>query len=367
MNGAAGAPAAAATASVPKALHDVLVTRSRRDAPSAADGGARALARVPRVMHIIWMQGAAALPAKLQPFMDANVAFARAHGWTLRVWDALGIEALLHSPAVPPHWAAKYAALPRLHQRVDLGRYVILYVHGGLSVDADARVVADPLASPTIAAAVAVVAPTSGCGVTVMSTSAGGKAHAWLMTLGGWRVHVNNAIILTTPRRPEWRAFIDSIPTAPPRSLAVPPSPSGVALAAALGASAGARAGLEVAMTTGPIFFTSYWLPVAARGGAAIVPSDILEPCGAGGCATSARTCVIHEHALSWLPQRAVRVVRALARAPPWAAAAVAAVVLLLLVVAAAAVLRRPRPLAAGVQLQASARGRVVRTQSASF
>ena len=288
---------------------------------------------MPRVAHMIWMQGWNELPARMRPFFEHNRAWAEAQGWTLTLWDAHSIEALLQSAHVPGAWRAKYAAYAHLHQRVDLARYIILYLRGGMSVDADARVLADPLASPTILEALEAQLRRGHGGATLVSACHATPLESRVQTLGVHSRGINNAIILTTPRRAVWRAFINWLPSAPPRALLDEPAVAFARLFAA------GRKFVDITCTAGPVMFALWWADAAAGGAAAVLDADILEPCGPSDCPLTERTVVKHEHAQSWLPPAfvsALELVRA--HRGTFVAARTSVVVLMLLLLALAGV-----------------------------
>ncbi len=86
---------------------------------------------IPRTVHLIWFQGIEHLPPKYQ----ANLRRLRGlnPGWQIRVWS----DAELRAAAAALGVAQAYDAATVMHQKIDLGRYCILYIHGGITVDMD--------------------------------------------------------------------------------------------------------------------------------------------------------------------------------------------------------------------------------------
>jgi mannosyltransferase OCH1-like enzyme len=86
-----------------------------------------------RIIHIIWYQGIDAIPIKYQSVIrdiqDMNT------DWTLRVWVAADLEQLANKHNV----LNKYNSYTKMHQKIDLGRYLLLYEYGGLSMDIDVK------------------------------------------------------------------------------------------------------------------------------------------------------------------------------------------------------------------------------------
>lgn len=89
---------------------------------------------IPHIIHQIWFQGWSSLPAEYNSNVESVIKFNP--DWQHIKWDESGIKEvvkLLGTDAV-----AKYDSLKLLHQKVDFGRYAILYTYGGVSVDIDA-------------------------------------------------------------------------------------------------------------------------------------------------------------------------------------------------------------------------------------
>jgi mannosyltransferase OCH1-like enzyme len=88
-------------------------------------------------IHQIWLQGAGNIPKKYHKYSEKTIEMNP--DWTYKVWDDedLKRECLKYSKEC----FNKYMTYPHLHQKVDLGRYVVLYNNGGISVDMDARTV----------------------------------------------------------------------------------------------------------------------------------------------------------------------------------------------------------------------------------
>jgi hypothetical protein len=82
------------------------------------------------LIHLIWLQGEDDIPLKYLDNLDAWRKFGR-----VRVWDNKMIRRLLkdHFPKLLP----VYDGYPIFVQKADLGRYLILYFHGGLYGDMD--------------------------------------------------------------------------------------------------------------------------------------------------------------------------------------------------------------------------------------
>jgi mannosyltransferase OCH1-like enzyme len=92
-------------------------------------------AMIPKIIHQIWIQGESELPDKYKD----NVSLLKSlnPGWKHVVWDNDSLReqcARLGDDVVSCFDAAEY-----MHQKVDLGRYVVVYLHGGISIDMDVK------------------------------------------------------------------------------------------------------------------------------------------------------------------------------------------------------------------------------------
>lgn len=87
----------------------------------------------PKIIHQIWFQGGDALPDKYL----ANIAtiYMLNPGWTHMLWDDQSLQK--ECSAVGGKCLQTYLAFEHMHQKIDFGRYVVLYRYGGTSVDID--------------------------------------------------------------------------------------------------------------------------------------------------------------------------------------------------------------------------------------
>lgn len=88
---------------------------------------------IPRTIHQVWLQGEHSVPAHYRPLRRSW----RTHHprWEHRLWDEAAIHDLIRDrhPWFLPTWAG----YTHLHQRVDAGRYFILFELGGVYADLD--------------------------------------------------------------------------------------------------------------------------------------------------------------------------------------------------------------------------------------
>ncbi len=86
-------------------------------------------------VHQIWLQGESLLPKKYHPHLASYRKMCRESGIKHKLWDDKQIRKLIatHFPSV----MKTYNSYPYWVMRVDLGKYLILYHHGGFYVDMD--------------------------------------------------------------------------------------------------------------------------------------------------------------------------------------------------------------------------------------
>lgn len=91
-----------------------------------------------KIIHQIWYQGNHNIPANLQDYQLRNKNFCEKYGWKYMFWDEKTIDLL-----VAEHFATHknfFGSLRFLHQKIDVAKIMILYKHGGLYLDMDSYV-----------------------------------------------------------------------------------------------------------------------------------------------------------------------------------------------------------------------------------
>lgn len=90
---------------------------------------------IPLAWNVTWKDEA--LPPRFQPNWDTIRALHPSPRWSHRIWTDSDIDAFvsLHYP----HRRAAYDALPKHIMRIDLFRYMLMYVQGGIYSDLDVR------------------------------------------------------------------------------------------------------------------------------------------------------------------------------------------------------------------------------------
>lgn len=93
------------------------------------------MGRIPKVTHQIWFQGWDQLPEKYRD--DTEKLSILNKNWEHMKWDegSLRTECEKFSPEA----LTKFDGFTNMIQKVDFGRYIVLYNHGGVSVDCDAE------------------------------------------------------------------------------------------------------------------------------------------------------------------------------------------------------------------------------------
>jgi mannosyltransferase OCH1-like enzyme len=90
---------------------------------------------IPRLTHQIWFQGWDQLPERYNG--DSEKLAILNQNWEHMKWDEEGLRA--ECEKMGPDVLAKFDSFERMIQKIDFGRYVVLYNYGGVSVDCDAE------------------------------------------------------------------------------------------------------------------------------------------------------------------------------------------------------------------------------------
>lgn len=90
---------------------------------------------IPKVTHQIWFQGWAQLPEKYHA--DTEKLSILNQNWEHKKWDEESLRS--ECEKFSPEALAKFDSFDKMIQKVDFGRYVVLYLHGGVSIDCDAE------------------------------------------------------------------------------------------------------------------------------------------------------------------------------------------------------------------------------------
>lgn len=226
---------------------------------------------VPRILHQIWFQGVHAVPEKYR----ANSAKLKALNpeWRYMLWDdgSLREQCQLLGDAV----LATYSGFEHMHQKIDFGRYVVVFRYGGASIDMDVDAIR-PLRS---------LGDLDGCDL-VVSTAPLSKLEVLAYSWGRFVVLLNNATILARAQSPYILRLIRDIVGTPPTSW------SGKMYA--------------IQWSTGPFIFTqslSASFHTLGRSKVLVTAPEVFEPCYSHdpGCTPSPESILDHQHATSWV------------------------------------------------------------------
>lgn len=90
---------------------------------------------VPKVTHQVWFQGWDKLPEKYRE--DAEKLSNFNQNWEHKKWDEHSLRA--ECEKFSPDALLKFEEFTNMIHKVDFGRYIVLYNHGGVSVDCDSE------------------------------------------------------------------------------------------------------------------------------------------------------------------------------------------------------------------------------------
>jgi len=213
---------------------------------------------IPHRTHQIWLQGWANLPDKFKPNVqglhELNPSFEHLQ------WDEQSLQK--ECARVGPAVQAKFDSFPHLIQKVDLGRYVVLYNYGGISVDTDMISLKPIAGTPNFAAHDFIV-----------------SSAAFPISLTGL---INNALIMCRPQHPILHELIMSIANCQ------------------LQAADFASKELFIDATTSPSKFNSILGSHTKE--VLVLDYSYFEPCFSVDplCSPTARSIMDHRHELSW-------------------------------------------------------------------
>lgn len=88
---------------------------------------------VPKITHQIWFQGWDQLPYKYHE--DVEKLSILNQNWEHKKWDEKSLRA--ECEKFSPEALAKFDGFINMIQKIDFGRYIVLYNYGGVSIDCD--------------------------------------------------------------------------------------------------------------------------------------------------------------------------------------------------------------------------------------
>lgn len=228
---------------------------------------------IPKCIHQIWFQGAENIP----PRYIENVTLIKSMnpGWKHIVWDEASLRkecAKIGGDVLSCFNACKY-----MHQKIDLGRYVVVYLHGGISIDMDVKALR-PLDSwkclPKI----------NSLAVSRVSLN---RIEALVTTGFKSTTLINNASVIAPPGNPALLHIITYV--------------CGCILSSRENGRASSKMS-TVTTTTGPLAFTAA-LQQLPRSSFIELPSKYFEPCSGQdtACIPTHEAMILHHQDWTWV------------------------------------------------------------------
>lgn len=269
------------------------------------------------IIHQIWMQGEPAIPDEYR--RHATTLRAMNPEFEYKVWDERELERVC--AGLGDRYLRAFRSAPHMHQRVDFGRYCVIYRYGGISIDMD--VVPIKPIGPVVARV-----PEDRLGVTEMALT---RTEASIMALRPMDYWLNNAtLIAPRPGMPACRILVDKMAD----RLLNP------------GWRAYCPKSMSIMVTTGPAYFTRVFRDHVPDHMVHRLAADYFEPCVGydDECGPTKDTVVDHRHDGTWHSMgTTVNVYHFLKRRP-----AVSLVCVVSLVVLVVCLARRGRPWSSG-------------------
>lgn len=239
---------------------------------------------IPHIIHQIWIQGEAEIPAK---FKDNIKKIKQTNpDYQYKLWDEIAIIQLVHQNKL---WLETYYKLQYLHQKVDFAKYVILYKYGGIYLDID---------SYTSKSLTSLLDDFYNYD-TIVSSMNLNSVEAYFTV--GKKIMLNNGVIITKINSKVMENLINDVSK----------STNDCSFYNSKYAC--------IMMTTGPQIFTKSLLKSSSTPNLVkILPYYYLEPCLRNTCDINKNTYVIHRHANSWLSDFTVELIDFYYRYKQW-------------------------------------------------
>lgn len=221
---------------------------------------------IPKVIHQIWFQGGHAIPEKYHTDMARLKSINP--DWQHIVWDDSTMRALCKR--VDPRYLECYDSYKYMHQKIDFGRCVALYVHGGISVDMDVEALRpfSSLKDVMVDSKYLVVSENS--------------LHMYWFEkkILGMKKYLNNSTFACAPGHPSMKRLIECMVLAK-NSLHT------------------GNKFLDIQRTTGPCIVSSV---LSDDPNVFVLPYWVFEPCTiAKGCKVRPRAVLNHKHDATWV------------------------------------------------------------------
>ena len=153
---------------------------------------------IPKVTHQVWMQGWDQLPQKFHK--NVEKLYRLNPDWEHKTWDESQLRKACEEYS--PECAKRFDAYEHFMQKVDFGRYVILYLYGGVIIDCDMEAFRSLSKLPEIDFSPLIVGKANNSKFeTGFVTAAHVVNHDWF---------INSAFIATKPRNPDMKRLVES-------------------------------------------------------------------------------------------------------------------------------------------------------------
>ena len=234
----------------------------------------------------IWYQGYSKLTR--QVYLQNVQNWARLNPeWTVKVYDNESLQSACAQ--LGPEFLTVYNSFKKMHQKIDFGRYVVLYLYGGVSVDMDQYALRPIGMNTDVNNFINKANSGSPQGALGLSMSEVSTAEAMLYSRQ--RYILGNAVILVTPKNKLLLRYIQKVAEKVLRDTKIDHS---------------------INATTGPHFFNEFFYRMSVDGvdrntgtSITVFPSEIFEPCDLQGqCRLTDNTVSLHKYELSWLSPR---------------------------------------------------------------
>ena len=229
---------------------------------------------IPRIIHQIWYQGADQVPSR---YHQNTIKLRQLNPeWQYMIWDNISIRQ--QCVRLGPSVVQSYDEFEHMHQKVDFGRYVVLFLFGGMSVDMDVAALLPLNDTPGINSYDLIVSETPLSSIEV-----------FFYSFGRFTSLINNAMILCIPSSPHIKHLINKV---------VNHRKSWRTLGKMY----------AIQWSTGPFQITES-LQESGDAGVKVLPYQYFEPCYSNNphCRPDGISILDHQHATSWVDDRLIR------------------------------------------------------------
>jgi len=235
---------------------------------------------IPKILHNIWFQGCDAIPSKY--INNVNGLKKNHKTWEYKCWNEnrLRSECLKYSKEC----LYTFDNYEHMHQKIDFGKYVILYNYGGAYVDIDC---VSLKALDTL--------PGFSTKDLIVSYNAANILENFVITYGMNYDSINNGVILSSPKNKYMYTIIQE-------------------LMKIGNCQHSSMKSLCIHETTGPAMFTNIILNNFEKDPNILILDNVyLEPCFAHDiqCKISSKSYINHVHEGSWLDKRSIDIAKA--------------------------------------------------------